>query len=331
MVVGVAETDEADPLDESWSCAAFFPGEESDRTCVGFVWEQGVMQALPTLGGNNGFAAGANNLGQVVGWAENEFHDPTCVAPQVLQFRAVLWEPDRDELQELPPVAGDTVSAATAINDRGQVVGISGICDVAVGRFSAQHAVLWEDGEAIDIGNLGGVAWHTPMAINERGEVVGFSNHDPADEGAFNARAFYWNEADGIQDLGALPGHAISQALGINNRGQVVGQSCTADFSSCSAFLWQDGVMLDLNALVGVGYNDHLYFANDINDFGLITGQAVDADAGESLSFLAVPRGGHSHGAYDGDSQTADVLLPEAARQALLQRLGLAGVATLEH
>ena len=37
------------------------------------------MRALPTLGGNNGFAAGDNNLGQIAGWAETTTHDPTCI------------------------------------------------------------------------------------------------------------------------------------------------------------------------------------------------------------------------------------------------------------
>ncbi|MGH3039641.1 MAG: hypothetical protein ACRDLZ_09620, partial [Gaiellaceae bacterium] len=69
--------------------------------------------------------------------------------------------------QELSPLPGDTVSAATALNDRGQVVGISGICDQAAGRFSAIHSVLWDDGVPTDIGDLGGVAWNTPMAINK--------------------------------------------------------------------------------------------------------------------------------------------------------------------
>ena len=100
------------------------------------------MQALPTLGGINGYAAGVNDRGQVVGWAETPVHDPTCSAPQVLQFRAVLWEPRRHRKRELRPFPGDSTSAATAINNRGQAVGISGECDVAVGRFSARRAVL---------------------------------------------------------------------------------------------------------------------------------------------------------------------------------------------
>lgn len=85
VISGFSETDQLDPLGERWSCSAFFP-TVTGHTCLGFVWRDGVMKALPTLGGNNGIAAGSNSHGQVVGWAENTVHDPTCIAPQVLQF-----------------------------------------------------------------------------------------------------------------------------------------------------------------------------------------------------------------------------------------------------
>ena len=51
-----------------------------------------AMIKLPTLGGNNGFAAGANESGTIVGWAETRKHDPTCTSPQVLGFEAVVYE-----------------------------------------------------------------------------------------------------------------------------------------------------------------------------------------------------------------------------------------------
>jgi len=66
-IAGVAETADLDPLGEQWSCSFFFPSV-TGHTCLGFVWN-GHMTALPTLGGNNGFAAGINNAGQIVGWA----------------------------------------------------------------------------------------------------------------------------------------------------------------------------------------------------------------------------------------------------------------------
>ena len=158
-VVGIAETADLDPLGEEWSCTAFFPSV-TGHICRGFVWENGVMQALPTLGGNQGFATGVNSRDQVVGWAETTVHDPTCNSPQVLQFRAVLWQPQHGAMQQLPPLPGDSTSAATAINDKGQAVGISGDCDIAVGRFSARHSVRWENGTVTAIPNLGGATWN---------------------------------------------------------------------------------------------------------------------------------------------------------------------------
>jgi probable HAF family extracellular repeat protein len=289
IVTGIAQTNEPDPLRETWSCGFFFPA--ATRTgvrCLGFKWQNGEMTPLPTLGGTHGFATGSNNRGQVVGWAENTVHDPTCEEPQELQFRAVLWGPRDDQLRELPPLpGGDTVSAATALNDRGQVVGISGICDQAVGRFSAIHSVLWEDGTPIEIGDLGGVAWNTPMAINHFGDVVGFVNASAADGGNFNPRAFLWTRADGILDLGAVSGDVTSQATGINKWRQVVGQSCDAN-DNCRGFLWQNGVMRDLNDLAP-GYDDLITTANDIDDRGRITGQAFDADTGQFVAFVATP------------------------------------------
>jgi probable HAF family extracellular repeat protein len=290
LIAGIAQTAAPDPLGENWSCSAFFPAATATgHICLGFVWSEGVKRALPTLGGNNGFATGANNLGQVVGWAENAVHDPTCVPPQVLQFRAVIWGPGRNQIHQLNPLAGDTSTAATAINDRGQVVGISGICDQAVGRFTAAHAVLWENGSGTDIGNLGGDTWNTPMAINQRGDVAGFASQPGTDPDNPLLHAFLWTRRDGIRDLGTLPGDNYSEAHGINERGQVVGVSCDPA-GDCRAFLWQDGVMTDLNTLVAPGYTGTLTTAQDINDLGVITGRASDPVTGASPAFLATPR-----------------------------------------
>jgi probable HAF family extracellular repeat protein len=287
MVVGIAQTDEPDPLGEEWSCSAFIPF--TGNTCLGFVWEAGRMRALPTLGGNNGFAAGVNSRGQIVGWAENDVEDPTCTGTQVLQFRAVVWEPtpDRIRVSELTPYPGDT--SATAINERGQVVGISGICDIAVGRFSAVHAVLWDKGTPIDLGNIGGMTWNTPMAINDRGEVTGFANVADTEAGDFNAQAFYWSRQTGMQPLGTLPGNTLSQGHGINARGQVVGISFGGTGGN-RAFFWEGGELHNLNDLVAPGYTGLLVDARDISDSGEITGSAVD-HTGATVPFVARPVG----------------------------------------
>jgi len=325
VIAGIAEASKPDPFGEEWSCSAFFPSV-THQQCLGFAWRNGVMQPLPTLGGNNGFATGVDRRGRIVGWAENTVHDSTCNPPQVLQFRAVLWGPRDEQIRELPPLGDDTVSAATAINDEGQVVGISGICSNAVGEYSAAHAVLWEDGHVRNLGDIGGVAWNTPMAINRNGVVTGFANiaggSDPA---AFNAHAFVWTEDAGMVDLKTLDGDVYSQGLGINRQGQIVGLSCTAGFASCRAFIWENGVMTDLNTLLAPGYANHLFFANDINDFGEITGQSVDAATGESRTFVAIPVPADDVAAATLSSEVAKpaVALPDDTRATLLQQLGL--------
>jgi probable HAF family extracellular repeat protein len=301
MIVGISHTAEVDPLDEDWSCefGGFLPAT-TNLVCRGFVWDNGEIWELPTLGGHHGFAAGVNNRGQVVGWAETAVHDPTCddQSKQVLQFRAVRWELNEGsrgkiKTRQLRPFGNDSTSAATAINDRGQAVGISGDCDQAVGRFSARHAVLWErDGRLKEIPNLGGKTWHTPMAINDRGDVVGFSNPPgPGDpEGEFIAHAFFWrNGASKARDLGTLEGDALSQASAINARRQVVGVSFGGP-DGLRAFLWEGGKLKNLNDLVNIA-PDVLLSAQDINDAGQITGRLLDSATGQVLGFVATPIG----------------------------------------
>jgi probable HAF family extracellular repeat protein len=314
-VVGISETANIDPLGETWSCAAFMP--TTGQTCLGFVWQNGVMGPLPTLGGNNGYAAGANSAGQVVGWAETTYHDPTCVSPQVLQFLGVIWGPSPGQIQVLPPLSGDPDSAATAINDAGQVVGISGICEVAVGDLSAKHAVLWQNGQPTEIPNLGGNAWNTPTAINKSGEVAGFSE---TTEGAIHA--FVWTQSSGIaQDLGTLPGDSLSLAYAMNEFGLIVGQSIDANGNS-RAVLWQNGKIVDLNSVSGSRL--FLIYANDIDDSGRIVGLAYDPSTGEFPAFVAVPSGTST--SVPQTASTTAPALPQSVRDMLQRRHGFAPI-----
>jgi probable HAF family extracellular repeat protein len=327
-LAGIAETAKQDPNKENWSCSGFFPAT-THNICLGFVWQWGEMTALPTLGGNNGYAAGINNWGQVVGWAENTTHDPTCALPQVLQFEAVIWGPEPGQLKQLTPFHGDPDSAATAVNDSGQVVGISGICDNAIGEFSARHALLWENGKPIDLGNFGGVAWNTPTAINNRGQIVGFADLPGDQDGGLNPIAFLWTKEHGIQKLLPYPGDANSLAWGINERGQAVGQSIDASGNS-RAVIWQDGEPIDLNALIPPDSPLYLTLANDINDRGEIAGQACVASGGvcgaETPAILLIP----THVVVGGDAVSAPsatssrtVVLSDTVRKQVLQRVGV--------
>jgi probable HAF family extracellular repeat protein len=290
LVVGISETATPDPLGESFSCSAFIA--TNGHTCLPFLWQNGELSALPLLGGNNGFATGINNAGVAVGWAETAVHDKTCVLPQQLQFEAAEWGPGTNTVRVLAPLAGDSSSAATALNDAGEAVGISGDCDVAVGAFSARHAVLWINGKPLKLPTLGGQGWNTPMAINNLGIIAGFSD-TPGDvvNGVLNAnfQATLWTPG-GIVNLHTLPGDALAEATGINNFDQVVGTSFGPGGSR--AFLWQHGQLYDLNTLVQPNAPLYLIATGDINDRGEITGVGCVVVAGAcgtvAHTFLAI-------------------------------------------
>ena len=317
LIAAVGETSNPDPLGEN------FCGFNTGLTCLGFLWQEGQKTPLPTLGGNNGQALGVNNRGQVVGYAENSIQDPNCVPPQVLDIRAVVWGPKAGEIQELPPLPGDTISAATGINDREQVVGVSGPCSADTSR-----GVLWEEGAVTDLGNLGGVLNTIPWAINSQGHVVGQSDL----AGDTTLHAFLWTKDGSMYDLSTLPGDSASLAFGINNKGEVVGGSCVdATLSSCRAFLWQDGVMTDLNTLVKPGSTPlYLFFGNDINSRGEIAFYAFNQSSGEFRAARAIPCD-QQHANYEACAESTiavapvstgfKVTIPENVRKQLQRRM----------
>jgi probable HAF family extracellular repeat protein len=292
IVSGISLMDELDPNKEGWSCG-FFLANPNFNVCRGFVWEPwtGKMRALRTLGGTNSFATGSNDLGQTVGWAENTFHDPTCVHPQVLQFKPVVWGPGPDDIRDLPLLDGDGSGAATALNNRGQIVGISGDCGVAVGGVSARHAVIWENDTATEIVNPNGaVYWNTPMMINQRGDVVGFAGV-PDDPDGNLTPPFLWTRKDGWKFLPLLRGDIAGVASSINIGRQVVGYSNDVN-GNFHPWIWENGVTTNLNDRIepGSGLTGPILILYDINDRGEITGRSATGQA-----FLATPIGVGEH------------------------------------
>lgn len=283
---GLAETSTNDPNGED------FCGYGDHLICLPFIWQYGVMTALPTLGGNNGEAGLINRWGEIAGNAENTTHDSTCPpgSPQILEEKPVVWK--NAAVEELPTLRGDTDGWAFGINDAGQVAGASGICS-ALNPYTfvyilSRHAVLWDKGKAIDLGNLGGTGTFGPGNIagevNNQGEVVGSSDL----KGDKKFHAYVWKEETGIQDLGTLAGDVNSAGLGINDNGDVVGVSGDATFANTRAFLRHKGRMLDLNTLISGNSPLYLLFAHGINSKGEIVGFAVDS-VGDVHAFLATP------------------------------------------
>jgi probable HAF family extracellular repeat protein len=287
----ISETSQKDPNGED------FCGFGSHLQCRAAIWRFGKLAALRNLsGGNNAVSFGINNLGQVVGWAENGVPDSTCSTGfQVFRFQAVKWEPN-GEIRELSPLKskGDTVAFAWGINDRGQAVGTSGTCSTVglpPNSLNGQHAVMWErDGTPRYLGTLGdanNTIGNIANAINELGQVDGTSQVPDG-----TVHAFLWTTQTGMQDIGTLPGAFATIAPccnSLNNRSEVVGFSI--DGNGPTAFLWKDKVIRDLNTLIPADSPLHLLFAESINDAGDITGQGCVMPAcTEFHAFRATPK-----------------------------------------
>src|ERR1700722_12080201 len=121
QAVGMSETSVPDPNGEDLCLFG------THLTCLPFLWQNGAMSALPTLGGNNGQASAINNKGQIAGYAENGIADPTC-QPGTENFMIdlpVVWTKvqGRIQAQPLPLYGMDTDGIAYGINDKGMAVG----------------------------------------------------------------------------------------------------------------------------------------------------------------------------------------------------------------
>src|SRR5690606_30852634 len=205
---------------------------------LGFVWTATTgVRVLDSLGGLGSMPAAINDRGDIVGTASNTRGDP----------RAFLWT-EKDGMRELPGLPAGAWTGATAINNAGDIVGMT----VRPGAFSTplgghgtgQRAYLYRPkGGVRMLGSLGGET--APADINERREVVGWS-HDRSGR----SRAFIWSEAEGVRDLGTFGG-ALAAATAINAHGQVVGWAENAAGQK-RAFLWTpESGMQDLGTLGG--------------------------------------------------------------------------------
>ena len=319
-----AETAKKDPNGED------FCGFGTHLICLPAVWN-GKMTPLPILGGNNGQALAINEQGQLAGIAETGTQDSTCVGPgQVLRFEAAVWSTN-GQVQELPPLAGDTVGFALGLNNEGLVVGSSGACantNVA-GLETGPHAVLWDNGVPINLGSLGGTMAATAASVNDLGTVTGGSDlvsELPGFPGV-QIHGFLWTSAGGMVDIGTVGSDFSSIPTAINNRGQVTGASCD-DQGNCRAFLWQNNVMTDLNTLIPTDSGLYLVFPFVMNDAGEIAGLAIVTSTGDSHAFLAIPEKVVAASAQVEPAMESGIRpmpVPFSARRLIRQRLALRG------
>ncbi len=288
--------------------------QPGDHHGVAFLWERGRMRGLRMERRSVASRAVAINAHGVVAGFDTANADPSylqsawtwsggarlyCAKPRprdstlasainadgvvagfLYPSAGVLW---RDgQLVDLSAQTGLAVREARGLNDAGEVVGS---CQRADGTLAGLRL---RGGEATLI-EWAGAREVQATAINASGQVCGA--YLPV--GRERPRAFVWQ--DGIaQDLGALGGDgAASQALAINAAGVVVGTSGRAREGRPGAYLprafvWQGGVMHDLNERLVAGAADWvLRSAVGINAHGQIVGQG--RRGGADRAYLALP------------------------------------------
>ncbi len=129
-----------------------------------FVYRDGQMTDLGTLGGPSSEALAINKSGTIVGWADTD--------GDIAQHAFVYRDGRMTDLGTL----GGSNSGATAINDKGQVVGwsdINGYADVA--NF------LYSDGKMVNLQSLlpsnSGITIGGVVSINDRGQIAAYGRH----------------------------------------------------------------------------------------------------------------------------------------------------------
>jgi probable HAF family extracellular repeat protein len=272
------------------------------------VTDLGPLPDLTTSG-----AEAINAAGQVVGSAR--------ARPDAVLERAVRW--DGRGAAPLPDLGGER-SAALALNDAGQVVGLAWRADDESG--TPDRAVLWDRGAVVELApdSVQSVA----LDINAAGQIVGFARarrSSPAWKAVLweggrtveleplpgaeaeqsmaraisasgqivgeaagpdgRTRAVRWDGRTPVV-LGGLPGGGESRAMAVNAAGQAVGDAETAG-GATRALLWDGGRVVDLGALPGGGESQ----AHAIDAAGRVVGAStVVAPAGRSAGLYALPR-----------------------------------------
>jgi probable HAF family extracellular repeat protein len=254
-----------------------------------FLWQNGKMQDLGTLGGPDSFAQYVNNNGQIAGVSYTSYTpDPNTGLPPLDPF---LWQDGK--MKDLGNLGGtnDFIGPFLfGLNKDGEVTGT-----MALTGDQIYHAFLWNGNRLIDLnassGGLGG-NYSFAQGLNDAGEVVGLATLT----GDQVQHAFLWQNG-AMTDLGTLHGDPCSEAGSINSSGQVVGASQSA-LGGCnfytSAFLWENGgPMVDLNDLVPPHSPLLLTGAFWVSDTGEIAGGGAPIGCGDTdicgHAFLLIP------------------------------------------
>ena len=200
-----------------------------------FIWRNRKVENLKTFGGDNSYATGLNDKGEVIGRADTKFFD---AAKQPVE-QAFLWR--NGLMQNLTPESESRSAAIKIDNDSTIVIG------------EAEGLSLWQNGEKNWVGdkeNLG--RYYNGTLLSD-----------------LNTASALWHKGKQIK-FKPLPNTNGWFASDVNNYGFAVGAGNTSNDLSRFACVFIQGQMLDLNELVANSNSWKLQAAHFINNRGQI-------------------------------------------------------------
>ncbi len=252
---------------------------------LGFLYdfETDRFTSLGTLsGGNWSEAHGINALGQITGfWGNN-----------VIGFwKAFIWE--NGKMIDIGPSIGKADSRGFDINDNGAITGWwreDG---------GERIAFVWDDGDATSLGPIPGGFSSEGAGINIHNQVSGWGLLPDPDGSGTLTHAFFWDNERMI-NLGTLPGFPRGAGTAISDVGTIVGGAWGA---GAAAFIWQDGLLTDLNDLISPSFNGDITIASGINQIGQIIARGHSNDLDATVGLLLTPSQQGLPGDLDNDGQ----------------------------
>jgi probable HAF family extracellular repeat protein len=280
-----------------------------------FLYSNGIMTDLGTLGGSGSAGSSINDSGVVTGGAQisnGDYHAFTYSngvmkdlgtssgtmswgnginkignvtgyysndASDNSNSRAFIYS--NGSMKDLRP-SSDGYSGGFGINNSSLVTGAA--------RFTNQDAFIYSNGtmRALPPANAFSDYWNIGYAINDTSQVTG--SMSSTNGGSDPHHAFLYSNGS-MKDLGTLgaPYNFNSIGQGINASGQVVGYSSPNDYNlaTAHAFVDSNNTMTDLNSLIDPALGWILNSATGINDSGQIVGFGYHDN--NSRAFLLTP------------------------------------------
>lgn len=226
---------------------------------TGFLYSGGGMSALA----GSSSAYGINNSGIITGVFGVTGSDGFAY-PHAYSYSGGVFT-------DAGTLIAEGGSYGRAINNAGV---IAGYAEWATGANRPTNVISYQDGVLNDLGAFAG-PWSYGYSINDHGDIVGTGTIARIDGDLYPHRALLYS--DGVlYNIGSTEANAYSSAFDINNLGQIVGEAETAGV--LHGFIYEDGVMIDLNTLIDPASGWTIRDAQAINDLQQIAGTACMAD-----------------------------------------------------